>query len=642
MKPGRFFWKLFLGNAALMVALLGTCAWLMLVEFERFHGEILRSHLQAQAAVLESVVRDRFDLSQQNELARLARQFSELSPEHLRITFIAPDGRVLGDSRADAAQLDSHAERPEVKEALEKGTGSSTRWSVSISETMQYAALRVGPADAPRGVVRVALPAHPATARADAARRLLQTIAFVTLLAAVVLALGLARLWSRRIGVITAAARAISGGDLKTRVPMDGADEVSMLALSLNRMREHLARQLQTIERQRGTLDALMAQLHEGMVVARPDGRVLMVNPEAVRLLGLVSPRKDGSFEGLPVETCIPQHDLQNLLVPPQDSDRAAGGGSVEVDPPDDRGPGRPDPGTPLEMQEVRVRVDGERGSVSLLVRAFDIVLPPSGPESGRPGASFRPARMLMLTDVTELTKLMHMKADFAANASHELRTPLSAIRGAAETLRSMDLAADAEAAGTFVAMIERHCARMEAMVVDLLDLSRVESPVEPFAPHEVTVGDFLDELRESFVDALSEGKLNWQTEVNPDCQRIMVSEELLRIVLRNLVENSVRFTPEGGHIHIAAGAADGMWTIAVADDGCGIPPEDQARVFERFYQVARSRSGSNRGTGLGLSIVRHAVTAMRGTVRLESAPGKGTTVTITIPQQRVPAVREG
>ncbi len=639
MKPGRFFWKLFLGNAALMVALLGTCVWLMLVEFERFHGEILRSHLQAQAAVLESVVRDRFDISQQDELLRLARQFSEIAPEHMRITFIAPDGRVLGDSRADAAQLDSHAERPEVKEALKEGAGSSTRWSVSIGETMQYAARRVGPADAPRGVVRVALPAHPAAARADAARRLLQTIAFVTLLAAVALALGLARLWSRRIGVITAAARAISGGDLKTRVPMDGADEVSMLALSLNRMREHLARQLQTIERQRGTLDALMAQLHEGMVVTRPDGRVLMVNPEAVRLLGLISPRKDGSFEGLPVETCIPQHDLQNLLMPPQPTNRTAGE-SADVDPPDDREPERPDQGAPSEMQELRVRVDGVNGPVSLLVRAFDIVLPPSGPESGKPGASFRPARMLMLTDVTELTKLMHMKADFAANASHELRTPLSAIRGAAETLRSMDLAADAEAAGTFVAMIERHCARMEAMVVDLLDLSRVESPVEPFAPHEVTLGEFLEELRESFAEALTAGKLNWQTEVAPDCQRIMVSEELLRIVLRNLVENSVRFTPEGGHIHILAGAVNGSWTIAVADDGCGIPPAEQARVFERFYQVARARSGPNRGTGLGLSIVRHAVTAMRGTVRLESAPGKGTTVTITVPQQRVPALR--
>lgn len=640
MKPGRFFWKLFLGNAALMVVLLGTCVWFMLVEFERFHGEILRSHLQVQAAVLEAVVRDRFDTSHQDELARLARQFSEFAPEHLRITFIAPDGRVLGDSRADPAELDSHADRPEFKEALRNGTGSSTRWSVSVSDTMQYAALRVGTAAAPRGVVRVALPAHPAAARADAARRLLQTIAFLTLLAAVALALGLARLWSRRIGVITAAARAISGGDLRTRVPIDGADEVSMLALSLNRMREHLARQLDTIERQRRTLDALMTQLHEGMVVARPDGRILLVNPEAVRLLGLISPRKDGSFEGLPVETCIPQHDLQVLLVPPQARAHLTAEDG-DVDPLAEETPGRPQADTPSDTQEVRVRVDGRRGSMSLLVRAFDIVLPT--PESGRreQAAPLRPARMLMLTDVTELTKLMHMKADFAANASHELRTPLSAIRGAAETLRTMDLAADAQAAGAFVAMIERHCARMEAMVVDLLDLSRVESPVEPFAPQEVTLRDFWEELRESFADALSAGKLNWQANVSPECQRIMVSEELLRIVLRNLVENAVRFTPEGGHIQVSARADDNSWIIAVADDGCGIPLEDQARVFERFYQVARARSGPNRGTGLGLSIVRHAVSAMHGAVRLESAPGKGTTVTVTIPQQRVSAVRE-
>jgi two-component system phosphate regulon sensor histidine kinase PhoR len=228
----------------------------------------------------------------------------------------------------------------------------------------------------------------------------------------------------------------------------------------------------------------------------------------------------------------------------------------------------------------------------------------------------------------------LQMKTDFVANASHELRTPLAAIKIAMETLRDVHID-DPPQSERCINIIEGHVKRLEEILRDLLDLSRLESPdVEPSLA-EVKLWDLFAVVRATMGPAAREKNVELRfSDQTALPQTFRSDERLLNLVLKNLVENSVKFTPSGGNINIALIPAEGGVALVVADTGIGIPPEHRDRVFERFYQVDPARSGTaGRGTGLGLAIVKHAVAALGGTVRLESTVGKGTTVTCLLPQ---------
>lgn len=704
----RFFWKLFLGNALLLISVVGIGVWLIVGILERFYAEETSANLRTLAEILRYETRDQFDLAHAAELDRMVKTVGSAGADGIRITLVLPNGTVLADSEADPAQMESHAGRKEIIEALTGKVGESTRWSRTVSRDMKYVALPVGDPKAPLGVVRVSMAIRNIAARTQLARKLIWELAMTLAVAAVVLALGLARLWSRPISRITSTARSLSGGDLSARADVRGGDELAMLALSLNSMRDSLAGQLQTIERHRRTLELLLSQLLEGVVVAGPDGRIRLLNPAAARLLD-IQPAAGGDhrgFVGMRVEECVSHQELRRML-------RAEAGGSASRM---HEGCGDFDSsvsplGEPV-IQETRLSFDRSGGPVSLLARASDIMLPrPGGPwqttdsaasrgprltadstasnaggawrsdnaaergalrrqekaagggasrrpvkaaeqgvlgRSGQAGAQ-RPAgraagtsdaaalpaehgRLLVLTDVTELTRTLQMKADFAANASHELRTPLAAIRAAVETMATIELGEDPGSAVQFLSVIDRHSSRLEALVADLLDLSRLEQPAATFEKTPLRLKEVLRDVHRRFADRLTDKRLDWRCDVELPSDAVRTSRHLLRLILDNLVDNAIKFTDEGGSIAITCRPANGGIAVTVADTGCGIPPDEHDRVFERFYQVERARSGTMRGTGLGLSIVRHAVSVMGGTIQLDSQVGKGTRMTFTIP----------
>jgi two-component system, OmpR family, phosphate regulon sensor histidine kinase PhoR len=247
---------------------------------------------------------------------------------------------------------------------------------------------------------------------------------------------------------------------------------------------------------------------------------------------------------------------------------------------------------------------------------------------------------VLVLRDVTALAGAVQMKTDFVANASHELRTPIAAIKIAFETLREV-YAEDPGQADRCVQIIAGHMGRLEDLLRDLLDLSRVESTeLKPYY-RETKSADVFALIRSSLGPMARQKGVELRTgDIHP--LTFLTDERLLNLVLKNLVENSIKFTPAGGSVAVSieaeAGDGDGSApksiAVKVIDTGIGIPPEHLDRVFERFYQVNASRTSSaGRGTGLGLAIVKHAAAAMGGTVRLESEVGKGTTVTCMLPQ---------
>lgn len=615
--PGKLFWKFFLGNSLIIAAVLATCFWLMIDSMDRARTDEVRRRLRADAQTLRLLLAKDFNSTSAPGLNQTVRQLTAGSTEHIRITAILPNGKVLADSEADPATMEPHGDRKEIREALALGWGEDSRLSHTLSLRMSYLATRVGPAESPIGVIRVAMAQGTLDEQNRINRRLLWTIAGIGLLASLALALALARLWSRPIRLITDTARSISRGDLSARVHISGSDELAVLARSLNDMRDHLAAQLETIDGQRRTLQSLIAQLHEGVVVADASRRVVLVNPASLRLLGV--PRGAGparALEGRAIEDCIPHPELQHLLS--ADTSRASGG-------------------QPEHVRQVRIETRTEEGELVLLARTSEIILPGRAGDA-EDGAAPPPlfGRLLVLTDVTDLSRMMQMKADFAANASHELRTPLSAVRAAVETLLQIDFTHDADSARHFLGVVDRHSSRLEALVADLLSLSKIESSPGLFQPETLPLSDLICDLRTRFEERIVAKGLVWHVDSPPLLKTMHVNPHLLRLVLDNLLENSIKFTDTGGQLRLSFRQVDdhqAAVAVEVSDTGCGIPEEEQARVFERFYQVERARSGAARGTGLGLSIVRHAVAAMKGTVELKSRLGEGTTITIVIPQ---------
>lgn len=648
--PSKLLWKLFAGHAVLMVVALATCALFIVHGLEEFQAEELTEHLKAQAVTLRSLVRGKLEDARSAQLDPIAKEVGENGPGGLRVTIVGADGTVFGDSQADISRMDSHRNRKEIRAALETGWGESTRWSNTVGRMLKYVAVRVGTKANPEGVVRVALAVKTIGARTQAVRRMIWTIAIVAMAATVLFALVLARLWTIPIRRVTRIAARLSLGDLSARAKVRGSDELARLAQSLNEMGDRLSRHLSTIDSQRKTLEALLDQLEEGVVVAGPDGKIILSNPAAVRLLhsDATNQSQPQSWVGLPVEECVPQHDLQRLLLgnslartrkaasvgDAMSGDVMSGDAMSIVAKPDDH-----------FTREVRFDVHHSGGSVTLLARGSDIEIPPREGDGtvvdAVDGVSCQAfaGRILALTDITEIARTIQMKTDFVANASHELRTPLSAIRAATETLMNINVADDTESARRFLQVIDRHSARLEAMVADLLALSRLESTSGKMKASVLDVRRFCGELSEKWTGRLSEKRLHWACDIPRDLHEMTADEDLVSTVIDNLVDNAIKFTDPGGHVSVRFRREQDAMVVEVADDGRGIPPQEQERVFERFYQVAQARSeaerpqAESRGTGLGLAIVRHAVASMEGTVSLFSAPGEGTRVVLTIPQ---------
>jgi two-component system phosphate regulon sensor histidine kinase PhoR len=382
-------------------------------------------------------------------------------------------------------------------------------------------------------------------------------------------------------------------------------------------MRERLSSHVDTIDRQRRTLDALVSQLREGVVVADAQARIVLINKEAVRMLQPEFGRSSEALIGLSIEQCVPQLQLQRML------SRHVRTGS---------GPDASPVGSNDALDEAKLQVESSTGVRTIFARATNIRLPDDVARH-RSDEEPRMGRVLLLTDVTELTRVMQVKADLAANASHELRTPLSAIRAAVETLRALDAERDARAAVQLIDVVDRHSSRMEAMIGDLLELSRLESGAARFERRLVEIRPLLQEFENMAARKVEAKGLHFKIDIDPPDARIRVNPELLRMILRNLIDNAVRFTDAGGRVTVSCRVDDQRVMFRVADTGCGIAPEEQERVFERFYQVERARSGADRGTGLGLSIVRHAAAAMQAKLELKSELGEGTTITVLLRQ---------
>lgn len=581
--------KLFLVSLGLIVMALLVSDLFLAPRLDRLLTERVRADLLVRARLMEP---EALALSQKTSpqapglWQALAKGLGQRA--NARVTLIAITGVVLGDSSLEEAavpNLENHLDRPEVMAALTGGEGVSLRYSSTLQRRMMYVARALRGTNAQNvGVVRVALPLADVDQVVGQFRKLLWTASLLALVAAAIFSSAAAHWLSSSLRAMAQAAAQMVRGDLETRTRTHGTDELAELGHALDLLATSLRDAMRELRSERDLLRGILASMQEGVLVVDMEDRTVHMNP-AVRAMLLLNEKSIGR----PLIEIIRNADLIEML------GRARSGADMSA--------------VELELGGVKPR--------RLLAHA--------SPLPDRPGDM-----LIALVDVTNLRRLESIRKDFVANASHELRTPVASIRSAAETLRSA--LGDPEAALGFVEILERNAERLQRLVEDLLDLSRIESREFALRTENVDLSSFLEHILPLYQDRFRQKQMPFQNAI-PAGIRVQADRRALDMIFSNLLDNAVKYCPEGTPVRIEVETTDARVRIILADQGPGIPPEHLHRIFERFYRVDAGRSRNLGGTGLGLAIVKHLAEAMEGTVGVDSQPGQGTKFSVTLPK---------
>jgi two-component system phosphate regulon sensor histidine kinase PhoR len=488
-----------------------------------------------------------------------------------RVTVIDVQGAVLGDSDLSLAEVlavENHGDRPEFDSADAQQCGPTRRHSATLDTDMLYCAVSFV-AGQHAGYVRVAMPLETIDAALARLRFFLVVAALLSLLLATSVGWLVSRNFSRKVRTLMEAARAMAEGDPDRRMPAAGTDELGGLAGSFNRVAEELERTVKAMAAERDLFEAVLQSMDEAVIAVDHERRIIAVNRAASDLLGVsVKARGRSLLEAVRIP------ELSEAL------DAAICGESRSVD--------------------VKLETGGTLRH--LMVRAT-----PQG-ESG--GA------VVVIHDVTEVRRLETVRRDFVANVSHELRTPVSIIQANTETLLAGALDEPAQAR-RFLDAVRRNAERLGQLISDLLDISRIEAGKYKIDKRAVSLPSVVRAVNKAVSEACR--RRGVVLEIDIDEQMLVWADSgALEQVLVNLVENAVKYGPEGGRVEIAAVEQGAMLRIEIRDEGPGIAPAHRRRVFERFYRVDPGRSRGMGGTGLGLAIVKNLTEAMGGDVGVD------------------------
>ena len=521
-----------------------------------------------------------------NKIEQLIRNFSERA--RIRVTVVDPDGRVLADSDVAAATMENHKLRPEIVQARLGKIGKATRLSESTKTEYYYLAIPLLEKSEPIGILRLAMATAQTRKRlADISKTFVWFALASAALASIVL-IAFARATIAPLRELTHFAGSIARGDYGQRLsPVHWQAEWRLLGKAFDQMQVELQGREDELRTNSDRLSAVLASMHEGIIAIDVQRRVLLANRAAAVLLDVpYQELLNRPFYELVrnpfIEECVDEVFKAHRTI-----------------------------GREFETKRQPRRV--------LAVR-FSWIAQFSGE-----------AVVIVVHDVTSLRQLETMRRDFVANVSHELKTPLSSIKAYSETLR-LGALEDPVNRLRFVERIEEQANRLSDLILDLIRLARIESGIVAFEVRDIRLSQIAQQRIHAFRVQAEKRSLTLELEETLPGIMVRCDEEGLATIFDNLISNAVRYTPEGGQVIVRCSSDAMMGIIEVIDNGLGIAPEHQERIFERFYRVDKARSSDLGGTGLGLSIVKHFAQSFSGQVSVSSRLGKGTTFTVRLP----------
>lgn len=519
------------------------------------------------------------------DYAAMARQVGERASGSLRMRFtvLAADGTVLGDSQAETAEMENHAERPEVRDARQTGSGEDVRQSQTTGERQMYRARAVQAADGATLIYRASLPLKGFRQ----VQVTLWSCAAIGMFMGLIIALLSASYAAGRtvepLQELTHAARQIAAGESPVRVE-EAPDEIGELAGAFNRMSERLAAAHRKLENGNAQLAGILQGMNDGVIAIGADGCITLMTRRAEALLGPCA----GTMRRL-TEGGAPYPAVQALL----DRVMQEGGTATQT----------------LWLKEPEER----------MLEMY------AAPVNGHPGTG----ALAVISDVTGVRRLEAMRREFAANVTHELKTPLTSIRGYIELLKSGER--DEETARSFYEIIEIEAERLQKLTDDLLQLADIENSTAVRETSLVSLKETVERAADTLRPEAAARGITLYLFAGENL-RVRAQPHRLYQLIKNLMENAVKYNREGGAVNLSAGEEHGQVVLRVHDTGIGIPPEHLERIFERFYRVDKGRSRAMGGTGLGLSIVKHIAGLYGGDIRVSSEVGTGTTFTVRLP----------
>jgi two-component system, OmpR family, phosphate regulon sensor histidine kinase PhoR len=585
----NLFWKLALTLIALLAGVLVAVnffaerALYRVSEGSTFDElAILARFSQLHPPDLSSVVSGTTDSS-----ALLKRWAADSAADRVRITVIGADGRVFADTAADPANMENHGNRPEVREALQKGDGRAVRHSITMQRDLVYYAVRRNLPDGSPVVLRFAVPLDEADVALGSLRWSLWLASAVILLIAAIASTFVSRGISDRVERLQEFSRRVAEGDFRPLPGGGSGDSLEELCASLNQTAARMDRTIRTLTEERNLSAAILGSMVEGVAVVNATERLVFANQGFADILELDVPPKSGSA----LVEVVRQTELIEAVR------RVLAG-------------------------EPRVEAEIVTGTLRQHFFAATVAAVRAGDTLGA---------VVVLHDITELRKLERVRRDFVANVSHEFKTPLTAIQGFSETLLAGAID-DPQNRERFLGIILEHSRRLARLTDDLLKLSSMDADRLELEIRRVSVNELIESCLETTQHRAAEKEIQVELDQTGDLPDIAGDRRRLAEILQNLLDNATQYTLPGGRITLNAETRDADVVFTVSDTGIGIPKSDQSRIFERFYRVDAARSREAGGTGLGLAIAKHLVEVHGGRIWVDSEIGQGSQFHFSIP----------
>lgn len=546
----------------------------------------LKRQLSLAKDFLETYLNERGDVADADTFAdRIGKELA------VRVTIITQQGVVVGDTdlnKDEIKDVENHIDRPEVQEAIKKGFGMSKRFSDTVKKNLLYMAIPFGEGKV-SGFIRLAIPLSEIELLETRLQKIIGLALLLVFVLSLILTFLISLIVSKPLTEMAGIAKAMAKGDFSRKPSIYSTDEIGDLAMALSYMSDEIKGNIERIKQEGVKLDAVLSSMFEGIMVVDEKGSILLMNP---------SLRKQFFVDSAP-EKKTPVEAIRN----PQVQD------IVDKVLKEKQG---------LISEEITVAHPEEK--------IFKINGVPIIRNDVLGGA------VLVFHNITELRRLERVRQDFVANVSHELRTPISSIKGYAETLLEGAID-DKDNLREFINIIYQDSNRLANLIDDLLDLAKIESGKMKMVFAPLDINPILERCLGVLEKSIKSKRLSISFDIQDNIPKVMADDKRLAQVLLNILDNAVKYTPEGGSIKVSISLKDKLVQVDVSDTGIGIPEKDLPRIFERFYRVDKARSREMGGTGLGLSIVKHIVQAHGGQVWVKSELGQGSTFSFTILQ---------